>query len=286
MPSLAPLVDSVKHSVVNLQVTKLGSGPIFGSAFIIDSNGSAITNSHVIDGASSIKAQLTTGQIVIADLIGQDSTNDIALIQLRTTDVPSTALHFANSDNIKMGDWVLAIGNPMGLGQSVSAGIISQIDATFIHTGINLNHGNSGGPLVDMNGHVIGINTAILSDSNGVGLAVPANKIVASIAQMKRNVVSVATMGFGFTSIDVDPIIAQAKQLPINGAMVVQVDPNSAADEAGLQVGMVIVSVNHVDIRSHNELVNLLGSMAMAEEVFLKVVVSSKEDPIYVGWNR
>lgn len=168
-----------------------------GSGFVIDAAGLIVTNNHVIDGAKEISVALQSGRRLKAVVVGRDAKTDIALLRVRPAK-PLTALVLGNSDEAKAGDWVLAIGNPFGLGGSVSAGIISarnrQLDAElyddFIQTDAAINRGNSGGPLFDMDGKVVGVNSAILSPSGGsigIGFAIPANTVATIVAQLKAN---------------------------------------------------------------------------------------------------
>ncbi len=216
-----------------------------GSGFVIDATGLIVTNNHVIDGAKEISVALQSGRRLKAVVVGRDAKTDLALLRVRPAK-PLTALAFGNSDEAKAGDWVLAIGNPFGLGGSVSAGIISarnrQLDAElyddFIQTDAAINRGNSGGPLFDMDGKVVGVNSAILSPSGGsvgIGFAIPANTVATIVAQLKAN----GRVQRGWIGANVEDLDDERL-----GARVGSVAPGGPAAVAGLRSGDIVARID------------------------------------------
>jgi serine protease Do len=222
-----------------------------GSGFIIDPSGLIVTNNHVIDGAESMSVILSDGTSLPATLVGRDTQNDIALLRVHP-DHPLTAVHFGPSRKARIGDWVIAIGNPYGLGGTVTAGIISargrDLDedgsSDYIQTDAAINRGNSGGPLFDMSGEVIGINTAIYSPSGGsvgIGFAIPSDEVSAVVEQL-RHYGKPRRGWMGVQVQDVTPDIAMALGMPdATGAMVATVAPGGPASHAHLRPGDVIL---------------------------------------------
>ena len=221
------------------------TGRSLGSGFVIDPAGLIVTNNHVIEGAKEIYVALHTGRRLKAVVVGRDAKSDIALLRVQPKK-PLTALSFGNSDGAKAGDWVLAIGNPFGLGGSVSAGIISarnrQLDAElyddFIQTDAAINRGNSGGPLFDMEGKVVGVNSAILSPSGGsigIGFAIPSNTVATIVAHLRRS----GRVQRGWIGAHVEDMDEE-----VLGARVGHVAPGGPAATAGLKVGDVVVRIN------------------------------------------
>ena len=226
------------------------SGRSLGSGFVIDASGFIVTNNHVIEGAKEIYVALQNGRRLRATVAGRDAKTDIALLRVQPKK-PLTALTFGNSDQAKAGDWVLAIGNPFGLGGSVSAGIISarnrQLDAElyddFIQTDAAINRGNSGGPLFDMDGNVVGVNSAILSPSGGsigIGFAIPSNTVSTIVAQLRAN----GRVQRGWIGANVEDLDDEAV-----GVRVGHVTPGGPAAAAGLKVGDVVKRINAAPVR-------------------------------------
>ena len=222
-----------------------------GSGFIIDSSGLIVTNNHVIDGAETMSVILADGTSLPATLVGRDTVNDIALLRVHP-EHPLTAVHFGPSRSARIGDWVIAIGNPYGLGGTVTAGIISargrDLDedgsSDYIQTDAAINRGNSGGPLFNMSGQVVGINTAIYSPSGGsvgIGFAIPSDEVAAVVAQLR--LYGKPRRGWmGVQVQNVTPDIAAALGMPdAIGAMVAFVAPDGPAARAHLQPGDVIL---------------------------------------------
>jgi serine protease Do len=222
-----------------------------GSGFIVDPSGLIVTNNHVIDGAETMSVILADGTSLPATLVGRDPANDIALLRVHP-DHPLTAVHFGPSRSARIGDWVIAIGNPYGLGGTVTAGIVSargrDLDedgsSDYIQTDAAINRGNSGGPLFNMSGQVVGINTAIYSPSGGsvgIGFAIPSDEVAAVVTQLR--LYGKPRRGWmGVQVQNVTPDIAAALGMPsVNGAMVATVAPGGPAARAHLQPGDVIL---------------------------------------------
>ncbi|HEX3982521.1 MAG TPA: Do family serine endopeptidase [Acidisoma sp.] len=223
-----------------------------GSGFIIDSSGLIVTNNHVIDGAQSMSVILSDGTALPATVVGRDTQSDIALLRVHPTH-PLTAVHFGSSHSARIGDWVIAIGNPYGLGGTVTAGIVSargrdlQEDGSsdYIQTDAAINRGNSGGPLFDMQGNVIGINTAIYSPSGGsvgIGFAIPSDEVSAVVNQLR--LYGKPRRGWiGAQVQSVTPDIAALLKMPeTEGAMVATVAAGSPAATAHLRPGDVVLT--------------------------------------------
>ncbi len=286
LPSLAPLVESVKSAVVNVDVTaRVGTprgmeqSPFFdrflgprrgqepvrqgaGSGFVVNPKGLVLTNNHVIEDAVSILVRLEDGRSFPAEVVGRDPLTDVALLKLKgkVENLPSVGL--GNSDAVRVGDWVLAIGNPFGLASSVSLGILSakarDIQAgpydDFLQTDAAINPGNSGGPLFNMKGEVIGINTAIVGGGSGIGFAVPSNLVQALLPQLeKEGAVTRGYLGIGIQDLTAD--IGKALKLPVTeGAIINDVRSGGPAGKAGLKVDDVIVALDGQQIGSASAL--------------------------------
>jgi serine protease Do len=290
LPSLAPLVESVKGAVVNVDVQAKASrsegfgqeNPFYdrffggggqgqrreqlrqgaGSGFIIDSKGLVLTNNHVIEGAVTIRVRMDDGRSFDAKIVGRDPLTDVALLQLqgKVENLPSVRL--GDSDALRVGDWLVAIGNPFGLASSVSSGILSARARDihsgpyddFLQTDAAINPGNSGGPLFNMRGEVVGINTAIVGGGTGIGFAVPSNMVKALLPQLEKDgAVTRAWLGIGIQDLTSD--LAKAMSLPVNeGAIVSQVNDNSPAGKAGIRADDVIVAIDGRKVGSGGEL--------------------------------
>ncbi|WBA16048.1 MULTISPECIES: Do family serine endopeptidase [Salinivibrio] len=311
MPSLAPMLEKVSPAVVSIAVEgnkvskqrvpeafRFFFGPNMpseqvqerpfrglGSGVIIDADkGYIVTNHHVIDDADQIRVQLQDGREYDARLIGSDEMSDIALLQLDDAAKDLTAIKLANSDALRVGDFAVAIGNPFGLGQTVTSGIISALGRSglnlenfenFIQTDAAINSGNSGGALVNLNGELIGINTAILGPNGGnvgIGFAIPAN-MAKSLVDQILEYGSVRRGMLGVTGRELTSELADAFGLATkHGAFVSQVMPDSAAEEAGLKAGDIIVSVNGKSIRTFGELRAKIATLGAGKDVELGVI--------------
>ena len=257
-----------------------------GSGFIIDEKGIVVTNNHVIDGAEDIVVQVNGEKKFNAKVIGADPLSDIAVLQLDTKDkfIP---VKFGDSDKARIGDWVIAIGNPFGLGGTVTSGIISARNRSiglsryedYIQTDASINSGNSGGPLFDMNGDVIGINTAILGRSGnvGIGFSIPSNSAKIVIDQLiefgetKRGWLGVRIQ-------DVTKEIAEVENLDEpRGALVASVAPNSPSEKAGVKAGDIILEFNGERIQEMKELPIIVARTAVGKKVKVKIWRNKKE---------
>ena len=257
-----------------------------GSGFIIDEKGIVVTNNHVITDAEDIIVRVNGDKEFKAKVIGADPLSDIAVLQLETTEkfVP---VKFGNSDKARIGDWVIAIGNPFGLGGTVTSGIISARNRSiglsryedYIQTDASINSGNSGGPLFDMNGDVIGINTAILgrSGSIGIGFSIPSNSAKIVIDQLiefgetKRGWLGVRIQ-------DVTKEIAEVENLDEpRGALVASVAPNSPSEKAGVKAGDIILEFNGEKIQEMKELPIIVARTEVGKKVKVKIWRNKKE---------
>jgi serine protease Do len=254
-----------------------------GSGFVIDREGYIMTNNHVIEGASEIRVRLSTEREFEAEVVGRDSKTDLALIKIKSfQDLPVEEL--GDSDKLEIGEWVMAIGNPFGLSHTVTVGIVSAKGRVigsgpyddFIQTDASINPGNSGGPLFNMNGEVVGINTAIVATGHGIGFAIPINAAKEIIPQLKKKG-KVTRGGIGVYVQKLTPDLAKSFGLEQNkGALVADVIPGSPAEAAGIRRGDVIVKFNGKDIDEMNELPRLVASTPVGKEVEVAVLREGK----------
>ena len=309
LPTLAPMLERTLPSVVNISTTAsvvetvspLFDDPFFrrffdmprqqrerqqqglGSGVIIDADqGYILTNNHVIERADSIVVTLEDRRRFNARVIGADRESDIALLQIEADGL--RAIPFADSDQLRVGDFVVAIGNPFGLGQTVTSGIVSALGRSglgldgfedFIQTDASINPGNSGGALVNLRGELIGINTAILARGGGnigIGFAIPIN--MALRVQQHLAVDGVVTRGrLGIGIQDLTPELAQAFSLGVTqGAVVTQVELHSSAERAGLLPGDLVLEVNGRSVRGATDLRNQLGLLRLDSDVELQIL--------------
>ena len=315
LPSLAPMLERVTPAVVNISTVSvvrtedhpLLRDPVFrwffelprgtrekrnqslGSGVIIDADqGHVLTNHHVIEQADEIYVTLHDGRELKAELLGTDPATDVALLQIPSRDL--TAIALTDSSKLRVGDFVVAIGNPFGLSQTVTSGIVSALGRSglgiegyenFIQTDASINPGNSGGPLVNLRGELVGINTAILAPSGGnvgIGFAIPVNMAKA----IKRQIVEhggVHRGTFGVTVQNLTPDLARALKAPpgSRGAVVNDVQSGSAAELAGLRAGDLIVRLNDQPIRSATELNTQFALMRVGERVALEVIRNGRQ---------
>jgi serine protease Do len=262
-------------------VTSMGSG------FVIDPAGTIVTNNHVIEGAETIEARFHDGTVLTAELVGVDPKTDLAVLRVKPT-APLTAVAFGDSDKLRVGDWVIAIGNPFGLGGSVSLGIVSarnrDINAgpydDFLQTDAAINKGNSGGPLFNMAGEVVGINTAIFSPSGGsvgIGFSVPsatARGVVGQLAQFGET--RRGWLGVRIQAVTSD--LTESLGLDrVRGALVADVTPTGPAEAAGIQAGDVIVEFNGRPIREMRDLPRIVADTPIGNKVPVKVIRKGQE---------
>ncbi|ABO25162.1 Do family serine endopeptidase DegQ [Shewanella loihica] len=317
LPSLAPMLEKTTPAVVAVAVSgthvskqrlpdafRYFFGPNapreqvqerpfkgLGSGVIIDAKkGYIVTNNHVIEGADEILIGLHDGREIEAKLIGTDAESDVALLQIEAKNL--VALKRADSDELKVGDFAVAIGNPFGLGQTVTSGIVSAMGRSglgiemlenFIQTDAAINSGNSGGALVNLNGELIGINTAIVAPGGGnvgIGFAIPANMVNNLVDQLIEHG-EVRRGVLGVSGRDLDSELAQGFGLDSqHGGFVNEVMPDSAADKAGIKAGDIIVSVNDKPIKSFQELRAKIGTMGAGAKVKLGLIRDGDEKTV------
>jgi Do/DeqQ family serine protease len=314
-PTLAPIVEKVAPAVVNISVLSrsplednpLVRDPFFrrffdlpepdklppqmsaGSGVIVDANkGYVVTNHHVVDKATEIIVTLRDRRQFKAKLVGSDAATDIAVLQIDADQL--TQLAFADSDRVKIGDYALAIGNPFGLGQTVTMGIVSALGRSginadgyedFIQTDASINPGNSGGALISLAGELIGINTAIIAPSGGnvgIGFAVSSN-IAHTVMEQILRFGTVRRGRLGFIVQDLTPDIARAIRLPTTtkGGLVVQVEPGSAAEKAGIKAGDVVTALSGRPVRDASDLRNRIGLSRVGDEIELTLLRDGTE---------
>jgi serine protease Do len=249
-----------------------------GSGFIISGDGYIFTNNHVIEKADKIKVKLSTGKEYDAEIKGKDPNTDIALIKINP-DRELPVVQFGDSDKLRVGEWVFAIGNPFGLDHTVTAGIVSAKGRVigsgpydnFIQTDASINPGNSGGPLFNLNGDVIGINTAIVAQGQGIGFAIPINtaKSIVNDLKMKGSV----TRGWlGISVQDVTEDIAQTLKLKDRqGALIGQVFEGDPADKAGIKTSDIIIDIDGKAVRDSHELLRIVAALIVGEKVRVKI---------------
>ena len=267
-----------------------------GSGFVIDASGIVITNNHVIADANEVFVIFTNGQKLKAEVLGKDAKVDVAVLRVKP-DKPLAAVKFADSDKARVGDWVLAVGNPFGLGGSVTAGIVSarnrNIDSgpydNYIQTDAAINKGNSGGPLFNMDGDVIGINTAILSPSGGsigIGFATPANTVVPIIEQLQK--FGETRRGWlGVRIQNVDDSIAESLGLgKARGALIAGVDDKGPAKPAGFKAGDVIVKFDGKTVDQSRDLPKIVAGTPIGKDVDVVIVRDGKEQTRSVKLGR
>ena len=263
-----------------------------GSGFLIDESGYVVTNNHVIENADSVNVMLQDGREFDATLVGTDPKTDIALLKIESTE-SLPALHFGDSDKARVGDWVLAIGNPFGLGGSATAGIISARGRDirsgpyddFLQIDAPINSGNSGGPVFNADGEVIGVNTAIVSPNGGnvgIGFAIPAKQAQAIVADLRTSgVVHRGWLGVQIQDIDKD--LATSLGLhDTNGALVADVVNDSPASKAGLQVGDVITNFDGNDVTSAKSLSVAVANTNPSDKVPVKFLRDGKQNTLQV----
>jgi serine protease Do len=328
-PSFADLVDQVGDAVVNITTSAIVAGregpmpnmppgsPLedffndfldrqqgpeqaprrsqaLGSGFVISEDGFIVTNNHVIEGADEILIEFRSGEELAAELIGRDPNTDIALLKVEA-DEALPFVPFGDSESMRVGDWVMAMGNPLGQGFSVSVGVVSARERAlsgtyddYIQTDAAINRGNSGGPLFNMGGEVIGVNTAILSPTGGsigIGFAMSA-AVVTNVVDQLREFGETRRGWLGVRIQDVNADIAEGVGLAeARGAMVTDV-PEGPAMEAGVEVGDVILSFNGQEIEDTRELVRIVGESGVGETVRMLVFRDGETQTLLVTLGR
>lgn len=317
IPSLAPMLEETTPAIVSIAVegTQTSRQQVpemfryffgnpeqtpqerpfrgLGSGVIIDAKlGYVVTNNHVVDNADKILVKLTDGREFEAEKLGADAQSDIALLKINPDDLKEVKL--ANSDKLRVGDFVVAIGNPFGLSQTVTSGIVSALGRSglniggyedFIQTDAAINRGNSGGALVNLRGELVGINTAIFGPNGGnvgIGFAIPSNMMknlidqIVEFGEVRRGLL-------GILGNDVDAGLAEALNSPASkGAFVNEVTEDSAADKAGIQSGDIITAINGNDLDSFNELRAKIASFGAGAKVELTIIRNGKKQNIDV----
>ena len=275
-----PMRDFFEHYFGG-QIPKKYKQTNLGTGFIIDKKGFILTNNHVVEQMDEIRVHTADGKEFAAKIVGRDPLTDLALIRIKS-DIPFIPLILGDSNRLEVGDWVVAIGNPFGLGNTVTAGIVSakyrQIGAgaydNFIQTDTPINLGNSGGPLLNTSGEVIGINTAIFSQSGGsvgIGFAIPINMAKDLLPQLKKG--KVIRGWIGVTIQKITPELKDKLNLPDEkGALVSDVASGGPADESGIKRGDVIVSFDDKPIKENRELPYIVASTPVGKTVFVEVV--------------
>jgi serine protease Do len=267
-----------------------------GSGFIIDASGIVVTNNHVISEADEINVILNDGSRLKAELIGKDQKTDLALLRVKP-EKPLTAVKFGDSEKLRLGEWVVAIGNPFSLGGTVTAGIVSARNRdinsgpydNYIQTDAAINRGNSGGPLFNLDGEVVGINTAIISPSGGsigIGFAVPSKTAVAVIDQLRQ----FGETRRGWLGVKIQQVtdeIADSLNLkPARGALVAGIDDKGPAKPAGIEAGDVIVKFDGKDIKEMRDLPRVVADTPVGKDVEVVIVRRGKEEKKTVRLGR
>jgi len=318
LPSLAPVLETVTPAVVNIstrtrvqvRTSPFANDPFFrrfferpgrpreriqqslGSGVIVDAEaGFILTNNHVIDGADDIAVTLQNGQEFVAELIGSDRDTDLAVIRIDADELAELPLH---DDGLRVGDFVVAVGNPFGLGQTVTSGIVSALGRSglrgleyqnFIQTDASINPGNSGGALIDLAGRLIGINTAIFTPSGGnvgIGFAIPAS----TAAYVMQQLVAFGEVRRGSLGVDVQDLSAELRDALAlegqGGVVITRLSEDSALGEAGVRLGDVIVEIDQRPIRNTQGLRNMEGLLGIDQSIDVVYVREGREQTVSV----
>jgi serine protease Do len=324
--NFADLADKAKPSVVNIRTEKTikGGGRVFrhffdapqgekspfddffspffnnrpqpdykqkslGSGFILDKNGFIVTNNHVVADADEIKVKLSDGEEYDGKVVGRDPNTDLALLKIEASR-KLTPLPIGDSDELRVGSWVTAIGSPFGLEQTVTAGIVSAKGRTigsgpyddFIQTDASINPGNSGGPLIDLEGRVVGINTAIVAGGQGIGFAIPINMAIGIIDQLKES--GEVTRGWiGVAIQEMTPELADYYKIKNRkGALVTEIYPGDPADKAGIKPKDVIIAVGGKPITTPRDLSMRIAGLPVGSKIAIDLVRDGKEKSVDV----
>jgi len=290
--SIPDLVERLSPTVVNISTARIVKDLLgrdfnqrgLGSGFIISEDGYIFTNNHVVDKADKIEVKLANGKEYDAEIKGRDAATDLALIKI-TSPVKLPYARLGDSDRSRIGEWVFAIGNPLGLDHTVTAGIISAKGRTigagpydnFIQTDASINPGNSGGPLCNLAGEVVGINTAIVAQAQGIGFAIPINMAKEILEDLKTS--GKITRGWlGLTSQNITDDMRQSLKLKDRqGTLVGNVFTGDAADQAGIKIGDVILEVAGQTVKDDRELGRIVAKLHVGSKVNVKVFRNGKE---------
>ena len=264
-----------------------------GSGFVLDRDGYIVTNHHVVADADEIKVRLSNGDEFDAEVVGGDPKTDLALIRI-DADAPLSPLPLGDSDSLKVGAWVVAIGSPFGLEQTVTAGIVSAKGRVigagpyddFIQTDASINPGNSGGPLLTLDGEVVGINTAIVASGQGIGFAIPINLARTVVAQLKESgEVSRGWLGVGIQ--DITDSLKEYYGLESDaGVLVTEVYPDQPAERGGIESGDVIVAVDGEPVEDARDLSSTVANLPVGKETKIKVIRDGKRRTLTVTLGR
>jgi serine protease Do len=290
--SIPDLVEKISPTVVNISTARVVKNLLgrdinqrgLGSGFIISEDGYIFTNNHVVDKADKIEVKLANGKAYNAEIKGRDASTDLALIKI-TVPAKLPYAHLGDSDRSRIGEGVFAIGNPLGLDHTVTAGIISAKGRflgsgpydNFIQTDASVNPGNSGGPLCNMAGEVVGINTAIVAQAQGIGFAIPINMAKEILEDLKTS--GKITRGWmGLTSQDITDDMQQNLKLKNRqGALVGEVFTGDAADKAGIKIGDVVLEIAGQKVKDNRELGRIVATLHVGSKVNVKVFRDGKE---------
>ncbi|MEC7241883.1 MAG: trypsin-like peptidase domain-containing protein [Myxococcota bacterium] len=307
--SLAPLVEKMAPAVVNLAVStgpsqmdpkaleyyrRFGITPRLsenqGSGFLISADGYILTNHHVIEDATSITIRMADEREFEAQVVGSDPRIDVGLVKIDTRErLPFVSL--GPSESLRVGDWVVAIGNPFGLSHTVTQGIVSAKGRSigagpyddFIQTDASINPGNSGGPLFDLSGRVIGINTAVSSVGQGIGFAVPSDMVLEVLEDLKnRGRVDRGWIGVGLRDLDSSQLASLGLQTLSAAVVFSEVYPSSPAARAGARIGDIVTRIDGRPVADSGELVRMIGSKRAGQSVRLSVLRDGSERTLTV----
>lgn len=290
--AITSLAERVKPTVVNVlpgdQSGRSGSPrertpntPGSGSGFFIDETGYIVTNNHVVGDATEVSVRLSDRTSYSADIVGRDPDTDLALLKIRNADRRFPSVTFGDSSGVKVGQWVIAVGNPFGLDRTVTLGVVSGVGRenmnlsryeNFIQTDASINPGNSGGPLFNTKGEVVGINTAIINFAQGIGFAIPSNMAERIIEQLKTQ----GKVVRGWLGVGIQPVTSElASKFKVDegtGVLVNEVFENNPADEAGLKPGDVITKVDGKTVNSPNQLSRMIASLSPGDTATLEII--------------
>jgi len=260
-----------------------------GSGFIIDRDGYIVTNNHVVENADQIKVKLADEREFDAELVGRDPKTDLALIKI-TTEADLSPLQMGDSEKLQVGNWVVAIGSPFGLEQTVTAGIVSAKGRIigfgpyedFIQTDASINPGNSGGPLINMKGEVVGINTAIVASGQGIGFAIPMNMAKDIIDQLKSS----GEVTRGWLGVSIQDLSAELKSYygveENGGVLITQVFEDDPADKGGIEANDIIVEIDGQTVTSARELSGLIANTEIGKKTTIKLLRDGKHKTVHV----